>query len=192
MEAVLLVATWLFALTHIDTALVLIAFSADDEYSLGEILIGHYLGFSVGLGGAVMGSMFAAAFFAEWTFLLGFVPLTIGVWGVLQRREDYELTTPTTVAGEVERIGVVTTASIGISGENLAVFIPFFATLSSAELTTVIALYVVGAGVLFAFAVSVSKPLVRIGVPTWVDRWLLPTVLILVGSYVVIAGWQVA
>lgn len=188
METVLLVAVWLFALTHLDTFVVIVAFLTDVEYRRSEVLLGHYAGFGVGLTGAILGALFAAGVLGEWTVLLGVVPLGMGVYGLLVRHPETEFTEPTPLSGPTRRVGVVTAAGIGLSGENLAVFIPFFAGLTTAELALVVALYLVSAGVLFVGALLAVAVLPTAEFPPWVDRWLVPTVLILVGLYVLGAG----
>ncbi len=189
MEEVLFVGAWLFVLTHIDTLIVLTAFCADEDYLRSEVLVGHFAGFTVGLAGAVIGAFIAAGLLQEWSFLLGVVPAGMGVWGLLRRRPEAEVLETETVPEPVSRIGVVTAAGIGLSGENLAVFIPFFAGLSVSELVSVVALYLVGAGLVFLAALVVVRLVPEARMPTWVDDWLVPAVLIGVGGYVLLAGW---
>lgn len=191
MEPFLIVAVWLFVVTHLDTLLVIGAFCADNDYRTREVFVGHYLGFSGGLAAAIGGALLAAELLRGWTFLLGIVPLGLGVWGLLRQPPETTVEESPVVPNSLGRIGIVTVAGLGLSGENIAIFVPFFAELSSSELTLVVSVYLVGAGVLFLAAYSVVSRVVDDGIPDWLDRWLVPTVLVLIGGYVLVTGWLV-
>ena len=189
MESILIVGVWLFAVTHLDTLLVVGAFCADNDYRLWEVLVGHYVGFCVGLIAAVVGAILAAELLQEWTFMLGVIPLGLGLWGLLRQPPETTVEESPAVPNSLGRIGVVTIAGLGLSGENIAVFVPFFATLPPFELALIIVVYLIGAGVVFLAAFVIVSRVVTDGIPDWLDRWLVPTVLVLVGGYVVVAGW---
>lgn len=189
MEPVLLVAAWLFAATHIDTLIVLTAFCADDDYQTSEVLLGHYAGFSAGLAAAVLAALVAAEFLHAWTFLLGVIPLGLGIWGLVRQPRMVDTDDVQIVPSPAGRVGVVTAAGIGLSGENIAVFLPFFVRLSATELSVVVALYLAGAGAVFLVAVLLARRTAALGIPVWIDRWLVPIVLSLVGVYVLAVGW---
>ena len=192
MHSPLVVAVWAFALTNVDTLAVLVAFCADDDYRLREVLAGHFIGFAVGLVAALAIVLAAAEFLQEWVFLLGIVPLALGVWGLLQQRPDVGPSEPVVGSSPVGRIEVVTTATVGLAGENLAVYIPLFSTFTPEELAATVLLYVLAAVVWFLLAVALARRLRTVGPPAWLDRWFVPTTLILVGGYVLLAGWLAA
>ena len=180
---------WLFAVTHLDTLLVISAFCADNDYRLWEVFVGHYVGFCAGLIAAVVGATLAAELLQEWTFLLGFIPLSLGLWGLLRQPPETTIEESPVVPNSFGRIGIVTVAGLGLSGENIAVFVPFFADLSPAELALIIIVYLIGAGIVFLAGVVIVSRVAADGIPDWLDRWLVPTVLVLVGGYVVVTGW---
>ncbi|SNR49083.1 cadmium resistance transporter [Halorubrum vacuolatum] len=186
MRTVLLLATWLFIITHIDTFAVLVAFGVDEAYTTAEVVVGHYIGFTAGLVGAVILATVAGAAFRGWTFLLGVVPLALGVWGLLRRRDDEA---PPVVNDEETPggVAVVAGAGVGLSGENLAVFIPFFSGLDAVTLAAIVGFYLVAAGVLVVVALAIARRTAA-DLPPWVDRWLVPAMLALVGLYVLGAG----
>lgn len=194
----LVLATWLFAVTHVDTFVVLVAFCVDDTYDRLDVTVGHYAGFLGGLAAAVVATVVAAELFRSWAALFGVVPVAIGVWSLLRRRPDAgsvdidagsdRRERVDAVSDRTGRISVVAGAGIGLSGENVALFVPFFLSLSPAELAGVVLLYVVFAGAVLLLALGVARRVPDASVPPWIDRWLVPTVLILVGLYVVLAG----
>ena len=189
MELVLALALWLFAVTHVDTLIVLVAFCADDRYGFPEVLVGHYLGFGLGLLVAVVAAVLAPEAFRESAFLLGVVPLGMGVWGIVRGASDVASPDTESTGGWLDRIFVVGAAGVGLSGENVVVFVPFFVTLTAFEFAVVIATYVVAAAVPLLLALLLAKRARRIGLPTWVEAWLVPIALVVVGGYVLVVGW---
>lgn len=192
MELVLLVASWLFIITHIDTFAVLLAFCVDNRFRAWEIVVGYYLGSIVALIAGLLALFIAIEHFPNRIYLLGVIPIVIGLVGVANTSKRESNSIPTvdrTLSGPSVRVGTVLLTAIGLSGENLAVFIPFFVTLSTVELVAVIGLYLIGLGVVYGLSAAIARLTVDRVVPLWVDRWVVPIVLIVVGSYVVIVGW---
>lgn len=192
MEALIVVALWLFVLVHIDTFLVLLAFCADEHYRLAEILVGHYVGFTIGLVGAIAGALLAADLLEGRSFLLGIVPLGLGVWTLWRRTPDPHGPAIPVAPEAWRRLFIVMAASIGVSGENIAVLVPFFTTLETAEILIIAVLYLVAAGLVFAIAWSVARRVMLVRIPPWIEEKLVPVILILVGGYVLGAGWIAA
>ncbi len=187
-DTVLVVAVWLFVATNLDTLVVVSAFCADNDYRVWEVFVGHYVGFCLGLAAAVLGATVAAQLLADWTFLLGIVPLGLGLWGLFRQPPEATIDKSTVVPNALGRIGVVTVTAVGLSGENLAVYIPFFADLSTGELAVVIGVYLLGAAAVFAAGLLVVYRIATNGIPKQVDRWLVPSVLVVIGSYVIVTG----
>lgn len=198
-ESLLLVAGWLFVITHLDTLIVLIAFRVDVDYRPVEVLIGHFAGFGIGLAVAVAGTVLAADHLQGWTFLLGLVPFAMGLWGLLRRYANAGVSDgstdrmpdrhdPQRAVGSRTRVGVVTAAGIGLSGENIAVFVPTFARVSRTELIAVVLLYLVGGALVFLLAETIVRRTPNARLPAWVDQLFVPLVLIAVGSYVLATG----
>ena len=188
MESLLLLGLGLFAVTHIDTLLVVSAFCADNDYRAWEVLVGHYAGFCVGLFGAVVGALVAAELFREWTFLLGLIPFSMGLWGLLDRPPENVVEELPAVPNAAGRIGVVTVTGIGLSGENIAVFVPFFAELSTTALLSILGVYLVCAGIVFLLAFLIVRYAAGDTISDRLDRWLVPTVLMVIGGYVFVTG----
>ena len=188
MNSVLFVALWLFVATNLDTLVVVSAFCADNDYKVWEVFVGHYVGFCLGLAAAVIGATIAAELLAEWTFLLGIVPLGLGLWGLIRRPPESSIEASPVVPNSLGRIGVVTVTAVGLSGENIAVYIPFFADLSTSELAVVVGVYLLGAAAVFGAGLLVVYRVATDGIPEQVDRWLVPSVLVVIGSYVIVTG----
>lgn len=217
METVVALSLWFFALTHVDTLIVLIAFLADGRYRIREVLLGHYAGFAVGLVAALVMAAVVAQTLHVYSYLLGIVPLALGLWGFYRRRKGSAVKQGAATASTrrptgadtsqpadgrsvrrassstwLGRVGIVTVAGVGLSGENIAVFVPFFLTLSNAELLAVTGLYLLAAGLLFLVALVGVRRAPLSAVPDWVERLAVPTVLVAVGLYVFVTGWLAA
>lgn len=190
LDSVIVIAVWLFVATHIDTVLVMAAFCADPEYRTFEVTIGHFLGFTVGLVGALIGGIIAAELLTEWTFLLGLIPLGLGISRLRQQYTTTEQSVSQVGTSGLNRIVIVTSAGIGLSGENIAVLIPFFAERTITELGVITALYLLGAVIVLVVALGVGKWITTVALPKWIDRWAVPGVLIIVGTYVTVSGWM--
>ncbi|WP_162354570.1 cadmium resistance transporter [Natrialba swarupiae] len=187
MEVIIVVAFVLFAFTHFDTVIALIAFCADQEYGSSEVFLGHYLGFAIGLLLAVIGGLLFNELLHSWVHLLGIIPLTLGVLSILHRLPETNLI-HRRASGYGGRIGVVAATGIGLSGENLAVFIPFFATLGLLEVIVIFILYAIGGGVLYLVASTVVRYTFSVVHLSWIDRWLVPIVLIVTGVFIMGSG----
>lgn len=190
MELLVTTAVWIFILTHIDTLVVLTAFCTDANYKLPELIVGHYIGFTVGLLVAITGAIIATDLFQESAFLLGLVPLGLGIWGLSRQGPDHSSeSSPAAPPTRSGRATVVVIAGVGLSGENIAVFVPFFATLSTSELLSIFVLYLVAAGFVFLLALFLGRRAHESKLPNWVEELLVPGSLITVGLYVLLAGW---
>lgn len=193
MELLVTTAVWIFIFTHIDTLVVLTAFCADVNYKLPELIVGHYIGFTIGLLVALFGAIIATDLFQEYAFLLGFVPLGLGIWGISRRSSDRSSeTSPSSPPTRFGRATIVVIAGVGLSGENIAVFVPFFSTLSTSELLLIAVLYFAAAGVIFVLALFLGRRTHESRLPNWVEKLLVPGSLITVGLYVLAAGWFAA
>lgn len=188
MESVLLLGAGLFLVTHLDTFLVISAFCADSDYRPWEVFVGHYVGFCIGLAGAIIGAVVATELFQEWTFLLGVLPFSMGLWGLLRRPPESVVEEPPALPNAADRIRVVTVTGVGFSGENIALFIPFFADLTPRALLLVVGLYLVGAVIVFLAASFAVRYVTGDTIPDRLDRWLVPTVLLIFGGYVLATG----
>ena len=86
------------------------------------------------------------------------------------------------------RTATVLATVIGLSGDNVVVYIPFVLELSAGELRVVIVAYLLGALLVFPVAVTIARRTVSAGVPEWVDRLLVPVTLVLMGTYILVTG----
>lgn len=188
-ELVFVTALVLFLITHVDTLLVLVAFFADGRYYRNEIVVGHVMGFGIGLLIPIIIVIAAPDHLRDLGFLFGVVPLAMGLWGFFRRQQADEPDHPPEVLDGASRVLIVLGAGIGLSGENIAIYVPFFLTLSEVELGVVTILYSIGGLGLLVLAQYLSEHPGTARVPVWIEQRLVPATLTLVGVYVLITGW---
>lgn len=119
-----------FAVTNLDDLLMLTLFFAGrTRQNALRVVLGHYLGFTVILGGSILLGLAGSLVPGRWIALLGLVPLLLGVRDAVRlwrtRKDDAALPLERS-AKSVFEIASVTVAN---GGDNLAVYVPAFALL---------------------------------------------------------------
>jgi cadmium resistance protein CadD (predicted permease) len=145
--ATLLLAVGLYATTNVDNFVVLTAFYADRSYRPREVTVGAYLGLAVIVAVSTGAAAAASTVPHRYIGLLGVVPLTLGAvrLGALMRgNRPHE---PDTAAGAGRRRPLVVGAvTVGNGADNIAAYVPIFATRSLGDRGLIILVFVVAAG----------------------------------------------
>lgn len=160
------------------------------DFTVRHIVVGQYLGFIFMMILTAAGVACSLLLPKEAIGFLGFVPLVIGVKKVFEKPDH---STPNTVPGQMEApnllsalfdkrtytVAVVTTAN---SGDNLALYIPVFATSTPFEATIIFSTFVclVGLWCLLAHKLT-THPLSAEAIKVWGAR-LTPYLLITIGT----------
>ncbi|NBK21271.1 MAG: cadmium resistance protein CadD [Spirochaetia bacterium] len=134
MQTVLLSAIVVFISTSIDDLVLLILFhsQATTRVQRISILVGQILGIGVLVGISLVGSYLASRMLEGWVIgLLGFIPIMLGIKAMLGRQEKKE---ESVNAGRKSLLATVTLVTIASGGDNLGIYIPWFATLDGAYL----------------------------------------------------------
>lgn len=187
-------AVGLFAVTNLDDLVVLALFfgrGAGQHGAARRVVIGQYLAFT-----AVLAVSIAIAYGAH--FLpkqaipyLGLIPITLGLWDAWilwtnrQRGEDSEPTD--TAQGGPNTLKVVAT-TLGNGGDNISVYVPVFATVSTGATTVYAVVFLILVGVWCAIGrFFAARPVIAKAL----DRWghvALPVLLIAIGLFILIEG----
>lgn len=185
----------LFTITNFDDIVVLALFfgrGAGERGSARRVVAGQYLAFT-----AIVAISIAIAYGAS--FLprqaipyLGLIPITFGLWDSWnlwknhQRGGDSEHI-ETTPGGGPTTLKVAAT-TFGNGGDNISVYVPVFATVSTGAVTAYSAVFLVLVGIWCAIGrFFAARPVVAKAL----DRWghvLLPVVLIAIGLFILIEG----
>lgn len=180
--ALVAVAAFAFAATNVDDLFVLTAFFADPSARARHVVAGQYLGIAALTAASLLCAFAALALASPWLGLLGILPMAIGVRKlVVARRRDGVPPSRRTAGAAVLSVAAVTVAN---GGDNLAIYVPLFATRGEAQWLLIVIVFAVLTGVWCAAGrtlvahPALGRPLRRHG------HRLLPWLLIVLGMYI--------
>jgi cadmium resistance transport/sequestration family protein len=155
-------ALFAFVVTNLDDlALLILWFSAAQNRSHRmRIILGQYLGFLTLVGLSLPGWFGGQWIVPAWLGWLGLLPIGLGLRALFSRDEE-DAPLPTLRGPGWSQITQVAAVTIANGGDNIGIYVPFFARQSGASL----------GGTLLTF-------LILVGLWCWLARWLIrhPTV----------------
>ena len=184
-----------FVSTNIDDIFLLAAFFADPRLRARSIVIGQYLGIGALVLVSALAARLALAFPAGWVALLGAVPLLMGLTKLRALRGSAVDTEGDSDARRIQeqehtaerRLGlpVLAVASVTVAngGDNVAVYVPLFATAFDAVATYALT-FAVMTGVWCALGYMLVNNNVLGGAIRRYGHVILPFVLIALGIYI--------
>ncbi len=181
MQTVLLSAIVVFISTSIDDLVLLILFhsQATTRFQRISILVGQILGIGVLVGISLVGSYLASRMLEGWVIgLLGFIPIILGIRAMLSKEESKEEATRT---GRKSLLATVTLVTIASGGDNLGIYIPWFATLDGAYLGLTMLVFLVFTLIFWALGYLLAN---QSHIKTLLSRFsavLVPVVFLLLG-----------
>ena len=194
MFTTILQAIGLFIVTSIDDLIVLSLFFARGAGSRGttwRILLGHYVGFGAILLASVTVALAARSFLPEGLLpYFGLIPLLLGLYMAWKawRGNDEDDNDQERVAGK--KLSALTVAGVTFAngGDNIGVYVPVFATVSTSSLVVygIVFFVLIAVLVFLAKFIATRKPIAEV-----LERWehiLFPVVLIGLGLVILIEG----
>lgn len=187
MIEVIVLAVAAFVATHIDEALVLVAFFTDPRLERADIIVGQFVGMSVIVVVALMLALLSLAIPDRYVDYLGLLPILIGIkhlWSARHPEKDpWCPTTPLDARGPMSSVALVT---LSHGADNVAVYVPLFARHTIPQIIVICAIFAAMTG-LWSFygKLLVSRP--EIG--DWIRRWgrvASPFVLIAMGIFLLL------
>jgi cadmium resistance protein CadD (predicted permease) len=174
-----------FAATNADDLFILTAFFADPSARARDVVLGQYLGIGALTLASMACALAALAIPAEWVGLLGLLPLAIGIKKLRdgRRRREEDAPPPRPASTAALSVAAVTVAN---GGDNLAIYIPLFASRAHGDWLLLAGLFGVLTGVWCVVALSLvghrtlGPPLRRYG------GRALPWLLIGLGVYILV------
>jgi cadmium resistance protein CadD (predicted permease) len=120
----------LFAGTHVDDLLLLLSFFADHTAPRSAIVAGQYIGVTALLLGSLLCSEVAVMLPPLYLRLLGVVPLVIGLSKLAPffRSHSADISETPRASAHGWHMWGVATLTIASGGDNVGVYLPFFAT----------------------------------------------------------------
>jgi cadmium resistance protein CadD (predicted permease) len=180
----------LFVGTHVDDLLLLLSFFADRSVPRSSIVYGQYIGVSLLLLGALLCSQLTVVLPPQYLRALGFVPLAIGIFKVPSlfadsNLEDLESRPEMTHGRHMWGVATLTMAS---GGDNIGVYLPFFATHPLNACFIIISVFLLMTAVWCGTAQWLAHhPILQPAIRRWGHR-LLPIVLIALGIRILFPG----
>jgi cadmium resistance protein CadD (predicted permease) len=171
-----------FASTNVDDLLVLLAFFADPRYRARQVVLGQLVGITALTAAGLAAALLSLVLPPAQLGLLGLVPLGLGVVKLV-RRPRAEGAEQARGAAAVLAVAAVTIAN---GGDNLAVYVPLFATRRPWQVAVIAATFLVMTLVWCALSYALVTH-ATLGPP--LRRWgtrLLPFVLIGLGVYILV------
>jgi cadmium resistance protein CadD (predicted permease) len=176
-----------FAATNIDDLFVLVAFFSDPTYKARHVVLGQYAGIAGLTGGSMACALLTLAIPRPYVGLLGLAPIAIGIKKLLERRADglADAYPRPSRGSTVLSVAAVTVAN---GGDNVAVYVPVFASHTWPQRILLACLFGVLTGVWCMLAHglvhhrTIGMPLRRYG------RHLLPWVLIGLGAWILLSS----
>ncbi len=190
---VILATVTAFVVTNVDDLFVLMIFFSQrsPSFRTAHIVLGQYLGFCALVGISALGLVAGIFIPAAWIGLLGFLPLFLAGKKLLQRRTR-EASVPavatkdSSVLGHLIAAPTMSVAGVTLAngGDNIGVYVAFFAPFRPAALTAVIAIFLGLVAVWCAIAGWLGRhPLTAAVIDRW-GHYLVPLVLAGMGFYI--------
>ncbi|WP_394831265.1 cadmium resistance transporter [Pendulispora rubella] len=171
----------LFVSTNLDDIFILLGFFADRRYQRWQIVLGQYLGMGALVALSLGGAFAAVAIPAKYIGLLGAFPFLIGVKNLVSAFRGEPAQKEPSAAPSVSSVASVALVTLANGGDNIAAYVPVFATRKAHELAVILVCFAVMTGVWCAagsFLVNhrtLGAPIRRYG------QILLPWVLMALG-----------
>jgi cadmium resistance protein CadD (predicted permease) len=178
----------LYTSTNIDDMFILIGFLSEPRVRIRSVAVGQFLGIGVLYVSSVVGSVASLVVPPAVIGLLGLIPIVVGVkkWLGLHpaRVSGFPLATESTIFGGRSNVWTVVVATVVNGGDNMSIYIPFFATRSGYNIAVIGGVFACMTGVWLLFAHWLIRHR-AIGAPMreYANR-LGPYVLIMLGVFI--------
>ena len=171
-----------FVGTNIDDILILMILlaSARPEDRI-RVIAGQYIGVLMLLAMSIVLSRAASFILAGYSWVLGFIPLILGVRYVMRREESKETSLP---------IGVIPTALLTISNgaDNLGVYIPLLSGYDAEDILTMTVVFVIMLAIWCMIALMISGRDMIGRLIRHYERAIVPALFIILGLAVIAEG----
>ena len=177
-----------FTSTNIDDIFILALFYSSKRFSEKEIITGQLLGIGILILVSLLASLLGLLLPVPYIGLLGLFPIYLGVkslWALLNQ-DNFSEPKPGIENENNQRYNLLTIAWITIAngGDNIAIYIPLFATLFWTQKLIMIGLFLVMT-VIWCFLAKylTSHPLFAKTVDRY-GHWITPIIFIILGVYI--------
>ena len=187
MIEIIVLAVAAFVATHIDEAMVLVAFFTDPRLDRADVVVGQFVGMSIIVAIALALALLSLAIPDRYIGYLGLLPILIGVkhlWSARRPEKDpWCPTTPLDARGPMSSVALV---SLAHGGDNVAVYVPLFALHTIPQIIVICAIFAAMTCLWWLYPKLLAS---RPGIGESIRRWgpvTVPWVLIAIGIYVLL------
>ena len=187
----ILSAVGVFVATSIDYLVILTLIFAQDSGNQHKAAIyaGQYLGTGILVGVSLLAAYVVNFLPEDWLVgLLGLIPIFLGIRQVTQGEEDGEA--DESLIDQLEQnpsrqvFWTISLLTISSGGDNLGVYLPYFASLGWQEIVVALFVFVIGIVILCELSQKLSEtPFISQTVEKY-ERVLVPVVLVILGFYI--------
>lgn len=191
----LITAITAFAATNLDDLVILMLFFAqvNSRFRPRHIVIGQYLGLSVLVAASLPGFLGGLVIPAAWIGLLGFLPIAIGIsqWFNAQPNEAVQIVASEMPSNNLARLLPAQTWQVALitianGGDNIAIYIPLFASSDRATLAVILSGFFLLVGVWCGTAAQLASRAAIVPVLARYGRAIVPFMLIGLGVYILL------
>jgi cadmium resistance protein CadD (predicted permease) len=155
-----------------------------------QIVAGQYAGFCVLVMASLLGAVALHSVPENWVGLLGFIPLGLGIRGVVRiRRGQAGSQEKPILAGNLATVTMVTIAN---GGDNIAVYVLIFRELNAAGIAVSIFAFLILLGALCAIALIIGERAKRLLGAARGAQWITSIVFIIIGIALLIRTGAIA
>lgn len=144
------------------------------------VVLGKYLGIGVLIGVSLFAAIGLRVFIERYLWFLGLVPILLGIRAIFAKEEEMR-----------SAIGVIPTAllTVGSGADNIGVYLPLFAGMDGMQTAVTVGIFFLMTGVWSALSCKITDlPAVQKMLKRH-RNWIIPTVYLLLGGYVLLEGW---
>ena len=175
-----------FTATNIDDLFLLVFFFGNNNYKNSHIVIGQYLGVISLIIISSMGYFFKFIIPSSLISLLGIFPILIGIKELIKLKTHKNSDNDLNQNAEFKRSSIFQVALVTISngGDNIGIYMPLFASISSSQIITIVLIFMIMIAIWCFISHSlVNHRLLRDKIEKY-GHIIFPFVLIAIGIYI--------
>jgi cadmium resistance transport/sequestration family protein len=190
----ILASTVAFITTNIDDIFILMLFFSDPKRKNVTVILGQYVGISTLIAISFIGSFIGLIIDLKYVGLLGLIPIYIGIKSMRSlfnrnspKDEEREIMLRADQSGnQMQQVLSVTAITIANGGDNISIYVPLYATLTSSGKATMTTVFLLMTAVWCLLAIYLSNhPMIKKSVEKY-GHIFTPIVFILLGIYILV------
>jgi len=190
----LISALLVFISTSIDYLVVLtILFASQGTRGIKSIYLGQYLGTGILVGVSLIAAYFLNYIPQDWMIgFLGLIPLGLGIRSIFTDEDVDEDSIGDRIKHNQSQIFALTGLTLATGGDNLWIYIPYFAGMEIGQIIIVLAVFIIGIFLLCQLAKRFATiPMISEIIERY-ERIIVPVVFIGLGIYILVENGTIS